>query len=228
VSGVAVNSTAITITKPRDASRYAAVSVGEQLAEQQLLDHQLRTAMQCEKCFERKVAEGDHIAALGYLSSTELISGLAEIWYDIPPTDRARVLGDTISMGDMLHQEIEFLVEALTDCRSRGELVTDCDCAHRLFAELPDRLDVYRGTVAAEAWPDYGVSWTLDKAVAERFAAGYRCSNRDSTPILMHARRVPKTAICGVLLDRNEHEVLLLPGTFWKNKPARLQRRWRQ
>ena len=144
---------------------------------QQLVDVLAEAAFHREMLFLERAAAGDYSSALSYLSSTERLTGLSEIWYEIPIADQARVLGDAISGGDMLHREHEFLVQALTECRERVELVTDCDRARQRFAELPDRLEVYRGTVAAEEWPDYGVSWTLDKEVAEKFAAGYRCSN---------------------------------------------------
>jgi hypothetical protein len=197
------------------------------LTRHHLLDDLAQAALHREQRFRETAAAGEYSIALACLSSTERMTGLSEIWHEIPTADQARTLGDAISGADMLYQEHEFLVKALIECRVRGELVTDCDRARQRFAELPDRLDVYRGTVAAEEWPDYGVSWTLEKAVAENFAAGYRCSNRDSTPILMHAKRVPKKAICGVLTDRSEHEVLILPQAFHKNRPARLPRRWR-
>lgn len=164
--------------------------------------------------------------ALAWLSSTQRLAGLEEIWHGIPVAGRAQLLADTISTSDLLRNNLGFIVNALTECRERGELILDCHEAHGRFAERPDQVEVFRGTVYAERFPDLGVSWTLSPKVAQWFAGGYRCSNRASTPVILHAV-VPKSAICGLLIERDELEALVLPAAFCKTRPRRLKWEWR-
>lgn len=73
------------------------------------------------------------------------------------------------------------------------------------FEQLPDVVTVYRGCYADNKW---GMSWSLDKEVAERFPFlnRYRSSGR---PLLVKAR-IQKQDIVALKLDRNESEVICM------------------
>lgn len=72
---------------------------------------------------------------------------------------------------------------------------------------LPDVVTVYRGGTSRRV--RYGLSWTTDRKVAEKFARGHRF-----IPVPYPAvacARVPKTSIFAVFTDRAEDEVLVDP-----------------
>ena len=75
----------------------------------------------------------------------------------------------------------------------------------KAFAQLPDVVTVYRGCYAGNKW---GMSWSLDKEVAERFPFlnRYRQAGR---PLLVKAR-IQKQDIVALKLDRNEAEVICM------------------
>lgn len=79
------------------------------------------------------------------------------------------------------------------------------DEGRAFYEALPTRVTLYRG---CEAGRKYGVSWSTDRAVAERFAHGTRfpCLNPSMVKVQVH-----KEDILAVILDRNESEVLLSP-----------------
>jgi hypothetical protein len=80
------------------------------------------------------------------------------------------------------------------------------DAARRHFEGLPDPIRVFRGTSRARV---LGVSWTTDRQLAEGFARGHR---RIPVPEAVVATAlVPKAAIFGVTVERNESEVILDP-----------------
>lgn len=77
------------------------------------------------------------------------------------------------------------------------------------FDGLPDPVPVLRGCSRQRV---KGMSWTVERAVAERFAQGHR-GIRVPSPIIASAL-VPKTAIFGVYVERQEAEIVLDPGAL--------------
>lgn len=79
------------------------------------------------------------------------------------------------------------------------------EAEQQAFAQLPDDVTVYRGCYANNKW---GMSWSLNKEVAERFPFLNRYQ-RPSRPLLVKAR-IQKQDIVALKLDRNESEVICM------------------
>lgn len=71
------------------------------------------------------------------------------------------------------------------------------------LAALPDEVTVYRGCYALNKW---GLSWTTDRAVAERFPTLHRY-RQDGQPLLVTAR-ARKANILAVKGGRDEAEII--------------------
>jgi hypothetical protein len=77
--------------------------------------------------------------------------------------------------------------------------------ALKFYEALPSLIQVWRG---CERGRERGLSWTLDRDVAKRFATGQRCIN--GNPTLVKAQ-IPKEKVFAVFVDRNESELALDP-----------------
>jgi hypothetical protein len=150
-------------------------------------------------------------------SSTRRVSFFIDLAAEglIPRGEWARLLPDAISTGDLLRHDRDRLIVILRAFRASGETIFDGDSARAAYMTLPDRVIIHRGTVTAEADSrKYGVSWTLDPEKGRWFAtAPHRCRNWGSRPALLSAE-VERSDICGLLLDRQESEILVCPDTL--------------
>jgi hypothetical protein len=72
------------------------------------------------------------------------------------------------------------------------------------------RVPIWRGS---ERGHERGLSWTTDRAVAEKFARGMRCVNK--YPRLVSAE-IPKQHIFAVYQSREESELVVDPGRLRK------------
>lgn len=163
-----------------------------------------------------RVAAGEWDYALFLVQSEDRITLCRLLWPVIPETDRAAVLANAISTGDFPAQEWLWLNWALQELHERGTRAFDCDAAREAFERLPKRVTIYRGTVKDEYESgECGVCWTLSRETAVWFATKHgRFRNTASRPVLLSAT-VPKDAICGLLTDRNEQEVLIPSDFVW-------------
>jgi hypothetical protein len=74
------------------------------------------------------------------------------------------------------------------------------------FKSLPDKVTVYRG---ADRSRIRGVSWTIDRKVAEGFALGHR-GMKNTEPVIASAT-IARTEILSAIQERNESEIVILP-----------------
>ncbi len=74
------------------------------------------------------------------------------------------------------------------------------------YNSLPETFEAYRGTDANAQHKD-GLSWTIDREVAEAFAHGHRVL-LNKNPIILTAT-INKRDIVGAYNGRNEHEIVL-------------------
>lgn len=119
-------------------------------------------------------------------------------------------LGDAWSLCDNIGQYVDELVDetpfgdafeqptvmALPELMTRRERVA--------FEQLPDEIEVYRGCYHDNKW---GLSWSLDRAVAAKFPGLRRYCRPNETPLLVKAR-VAKSKVIALKLDREEAEVI--------------------
>jgi hypothetical protein len=159
--------------------------------------------------------------ALGLAESENRLPLCMALWKRIPATERAAVLAEAITGGDLPVRVWVPLNRALLELRDAGQLVFDGEAARSAYRELPETVTVYRGTVQAEVDEyAFGVCWTLDRGRAVWFATKHgRFRNTRSPPVLLEAK-VPKADVCGLLFDRNEREVLVATATIYKSKPV--------
>ena len=103
--------------------------------------------------------------------------------------------------------DIDEAVSLFTEC---GENWLDY-CTkkqQKFFDSLPQYVTIYRGCTKDEVdSEDYGISWTTDKKVAEFFAKEY--IRRDTKNGVVIESTIPKADIFGVMLNRNESEVIV-------------------
>jgi hypothetical protein len=84
-----------------------------------------------------------------------------------------------------------------------------------VFGRLPERIRCWRGGGRQQVL--LGVSWSLSRAVAERFARYCCCTRRAmfglgaDDPVVVSAA-VEKSRVFAVKLDRSEREIVILPG----------------
>lgn len=137
---------------------------------------------------------------------------LEALWPFLTDAEKPDLFASCISCGDFPSQVAWFLADALEELREAGTLVFDGDTARARYAELPDEIDVYRGTVQAEVDDGLsGICWTLNPELATWFATTHgRFRNTQSPPVVVSAN-VHKAEIVGLLTDRREDEVLLNP-----------------
>jgi len=155
------------------------------------------------------IAEERWVAMLSLLSSEERVPWLMDLWEHICDDERAEVLAYAIASGDLLRHERDRLQACLIELRDEDNLVFDGDCARAIYADLPDPVTLYRGTVAAEIGA-FGVSWTVDRDIALWFACEHGRFRNTNSPAIILTSVVPKAAISGVLASRREQEVLVV------------------
>lgn len=144
------------------------------------------------------------IAACGSFSRVEM---MLEMSWDMEVVDWLRVFGDWWSMCDNIGVYLDDLWDTpfadLADARTelRHHFMNDDERA--AFDALPDMLTIWRGCYAANKW---GLSWSMDRATAERFPTLIRY-RQEGQPLLVKAK-VAKQDIIALKLDRGESEVI--------------------
>jgi len=170
---------------------------------------------------KRAVESRDWLGALLCVDSGRRTELCIQLWNLIPDEDKPDVLADAISGGDFPFGCRTKLISILSELLEDGRRVFDGEAARKGFNDLPERVQIYRGTTEAEG-TDYGVCWTLSLEKAEWFATKHgRFRNTGSAPVILSAI-VDRDDICGLLLERNESEVLffLIGKVNVKSKPA--------
>jgi hypothetical protein len=80
------------------------------------------------------------------------------------------------------------------------------------LTDLPNEITIYRGmSELEEENKEYGVSWTLDKSIAEKFAKSY-LHNYDtrSQKHFVKSLEIKKSNVLAYFNDRNEEEVIYI------------------
>jgi len=121
----------------------------------------------------------------------------------------AEVIVIAIPSGEGNWREREKLTSYLGRLHREGRLVFDGEQARSALKKLPALVRIYRGTVTAEGTP-YGISWTLNRNVANWSAMYHRRRSPQSLPIVL-TTSVRRDDICGLLFDRGTGEVLICP-----------------
>lgn len=166
--------------------------------------------------FMDAVLAGEWLDAAMHVGKGDMIYVFFHFWPHIAPARRATAFGDAISSGEYLYRDRFYTVPLLDDLHAAGELVLDDQSdneepidARARFDALPDTLTIWRGTHEPELESqDYGISWTLNELLALWFAR--RPGVSQERPVILEAT-IPKSEIRGLLLGRDEDEVLITP-----------------
>lgn len=104
--------------------------------------------------------------------------------------------------------------ELLTNPRNKRNLFTDCDDRTKL-RKLPRRFTIYRGTTHVERHSSYlGFSWTLDRALAERFAT--RVIKEEERPYIAKAE-IRRRDVIGFMAGRGDQEIVAAGDRYLSN-----------
>lgn len=77
------------------------------------------------------------------------------------------------------------------------------------YNSLPDKFTIYRGGTKSEAKSKkYGVSWTLNKAIAEKFQNVKQL--RDGKAMIVHELEINKSEAIAYLNERQEEEIIYI------------------
>ena len=164
----------------------------------------------CVGQLKSAVELGDWTGALLCVGSRERISLCVYLWPIIPDNDRACVLAEAISCGDAPRYERDNLCAMLSALHEQNKRLFDSKAAKEAFNNLPTQVTIYRGTTESEG-ENYGVCWTLSRDKAVFFATKhYRFRNTKSLPVILSAT-IKRDDICGLLVERNEREVVICP-----------------
>lgn len=140
---------------------------------------------------------------LAYFGSYKCLPALLGMVGRVEDADWLRLLGEEWSRFDNVGHYTDELIwdSPLRDAGTIPEMMTPEELA--AFDELPDEVTIYRGCYNNNKW---GLSWSLNKAVAERFPTIRRYC-QSGQPILVTAQ-VKKSNIMALKLDRDEDEVI--------------------
>jgi hypothetical protein len=96
------------------------------------------------------------------------------------------------------------IAEYLREARAESELIEVLGATERAFYEaLADPITIWRG---CEHGHERGLYWTTNKALAEDFARGKRCINKNPTLVTAEIR---KQHVFAVFTSREEDEVVV-------------------
>jgi len=121
------------------------------------------------------------------------------------------ILAKNYTMCNNTYRFKKELKEVFTDnVPGREKLITDK--AKEILENLPEQVIIYRGmSVTENETGDYGISWTLDKKVAEKFAFNY-IHNYDTIgqEHIVKELVVDKSKIVAYFDGRNEQEIIYI------------------
>lgn len=155
--------------------------------------------------------------AVKFCNSYSRIPDLIALSDDMAAADWLVLLGEEWSGCDNIGEHIAWDADDgepslwdthfadLWDCPElRQHLMNEAERA--AFAKLPDEFEIWRGCYAINR---DGLSWTLDRNVAERFPLLNRY-RRDGEQALLVKARIRKSECIALKLDRGEHEIVAL------------------
>jgi hypothetical protein len=140
-----------------------------------------------------------------YCDSYSRLKGVLDLRRSMHRNDWLQLIGETWETFDNLSSYLSRLHKILGSDGPLIEMMNEQE--QTAYEALPDVLEVYRGCGSHNI---HGASWSLDRAVAERFPTLNRY--RVSDPLLVTAS-VEKRNVLALKLGREEHEVVTFSAT---------------
>lgn len=162
-------------------------------------------------------------ACLTYANSYTRLPTLLALWRGggVEHWDWLALLGEEWSVCDNIGEHADALLEdtpfadLADDPAALRHRFMDAD-ELRQFDALPEVVTIYRGCYAANKW---GLSWSLDRAMAERFPTLHRY-RQDGQALLVTAR-IAKDRIIALKGDRGEAEIIAVRPTHISTRHLR-------
>lgn len=89
---------------------------------------------------------------------------------------------------------------------NKEKLMRDEDI--KFLKNLPDTFTIYRGGATKEKSKGYGISWTLNKDIAQQFVERKKYLAKDE--MVVHQIEISKSKVVAYFNDRNEEEIIYL------------------
>ena len=122
-----------------------------------------------------------------------------------------KYLSESYIMSSNNYKYKKELVELFTSLRPQKEYLMN-DEEKKIIDSLPQKINIYRGMSTVEAdSSDFGISWTLNKAIADKFADSY-LHNYDtrSIPHVVKGISISKSEIIAYFNGREEEEIIYI------------------
>jgi hypothetical protein len=154
----------------------------------------------------RTASWDDALEYLWKFSSYARTEPMAYLMCCAPALRRMQIFLEIGNMCDAPWPYRSRIAEDLRAALAKVPLVGLLSPAARSFYEaLPDLVPIWRGR---EAGRERGLHWTIRRALAEDFARGKRCWNRNPTLV---SAEIPKQHILAVFVSRDEDEIVVDP-----------------
>ncbi len=141
---------------------------------------------------------------LRFADSYSRLPTLFDYRYVVPDDTWLKILGREWSRCDNIGEYLDELYCSPFGDRLGRNIPEMMDRKSRkVLNELPDVVTIYRGCYTSNKW---GLSWSLDRSIAERFPTLMRY-RQDGQPLLVKAQ-IEKSKIAAVITDRNESEII--------------------
>lgn len=145
----------------------------------------------------------DHEEVLSRCDSYTRLPTILDLAFEMRFNEWLKLLGEEWACCDNISNHIDSLAEHLSFCEYPIRSMMDANELVK-YDELPDVVTIYRGCYS---FNKRGLSWSLDREVAEEFPFLHRYKQPGHQPLLVKAR-VNKSDIIAVKLSRNEAEII--------------------
>jgi hypothetical protein len=116
-----------------------------------------------------------------------------------------RELKYVYTLQDHMQLPYEIYKALFTSKRSKKEMLMEEE--ERIFLDqLPEIITIYRGGALKESKTGYGVSWTLNKSIAQQFVDRKIILLKDK--MVVHQLEIPKSKVVAYLNERHEEEII--------------------
>lgn len=150
--------------------------------------------------------KGEWSRYIGVYERPYRLEAFMEIAYDLRSPEYWSIAGWLWEDTENQWQNLSEWQDVLSSERGQKEYFMDQD-EQKFLKSLPDEVEIYRGCF--EGINDEGLSWTLDKSIAEMFSQHRHFKRKDDWESVILSQTVSKEDIFAVKLGRKESEVIL-------------------
>jgi len=137
------------------------------------------------------------------------VQGFIEVKEHLTDDQYWRYLGDVWGDSENIWQNFEIWLELFQECRTQTTQFMD-KTEQAGFKKLPEVLTIYRGYLPRKNRD--GLSWTLDRSVADWFARRYGQKGK------VAKRVVRKSDVFAYITGRKEEEIVIRVSALYRNK----------